>query len=151
MNSLSLKQPWASWVADGQKTIETRKYKTNCRGELLICSSLKPVFPGLPCGQALAVVNLVDCRPMTKADEKMSMCEIYPDAWSWMLTNIRKIRPFEVKGHLGFYGVDYRINIGDVLQTIWACRKCGCTDKQACEGGCHWVESDLCSRCWAED
>jgi len=27
------------------------------------------------------------------------------------------------------------------------CRVCGCTDEDACEGGCEWVEDDLCSRC----
>jgi len=27
------------------------------------------------------------------------------------------------------------------------CRECGCTDDRACEGGCHWVEPDLCSQC----
>lgn len=27
------------------------------------------------------------------------------------------------------------------------CRECGCTDQQACPGGCHWVEEDLCSQC----
>ena len=27
------------------------------------------------------------------------------------------------------------------------CRLCGCTDRQACPGGCCWVEPDLCSRC----
>lgn len=30
------------------------------------------------------------------------------------------------------------------------CRKCGCTDDRACEGGCYWVENDLCSRCAEE-
>jgi hypothetical protein len=28
-----------------------------------------------------------------------------------------------------------------------ACRVCGCTEDNACEGGCTWVESDLCSSC----
>ena len=28
-----------------------------------------------------------------------------------------------------------------------ACRICGCTWDNACEGGCYWVEDDLCSRC----
>jgi hypothetical protein len=28
-----------------------------------------------------------------------------------------------------------------------ACRACGCTDNRACEGGCSWVEADLCSAC----
>ncbi len=27
------------------------------------------------------------------------------------------------------------------------CRVCGCTDEHACEGGCTWVETDLCSKC----
>lgn len=27
------------------------------------------------------------------------------------------------------------------------CRVCGCTELNACPGGCSWVEEDLCSRC----
>ena len=27
------------------------------------------------------------------------------------------------------------------------CRVCGCTWNNACQGGCYWVEEDLCSRC----
>jgi len=27
------------------------------------------------------------------------------------------------------------------------CRVCGCWELQACEGGCSWVEPDLCSKC----
>lgn len=27
------------------------------------------------------------------------------------------------------------------------CRGCGCTNWAACEGGCWWVEDDLCSSC----
>lgn len=30
---------------------------------------------------------------------------------------------------------------------IRRCRQCGCTDDRACEGGCYWVEEDLCSAC----
>jgi hypothetical protein len=30
---------------------------------------------------------------------------------------------------------------------IRQCRGCGCTDDFACDGGCHWVEDDLCSAC----
>lgn len=30
------------------------------------------------------------------------------------------------------------------------CRVCGCTDAVACEGGCYWIEKDLCSACWHE-
>lgn len=32
-----------------------------------------------------------------------------------------------------------------------ACRVCGCTDDHACEGGCCWVDKDLCSTCADKD
>lgn len=31
------------------------------------------------------------------------------------------------------------------------CRICGCTDDNACPGGCYWVEEDLCSECVETD
>ena len=31
------------------------------------------------------------------------------------------------------------------------CRVCGCTDDNACPGGCYWVEEDLCSECVEAD
>lgn len=30
------------------------------------------------------------------------------------------------------------------------CRVCGCTWNNACEGGCYWVEENLCSECVVE-
>jgi hypothetical protein len=30
------------------------------------------------------------------------------------------------------------------------CRVCGCTDLNACTGGCAWVDADLCSACLAD-
>ncbi len=32
-------------------------------------------------------------------------------------------------------------------QEIRKCRKCGCTEDNACPGPCYWVEPDLCSAC----
>jgi hypothetical protein len=31
------------------------------------------------------------------------------------------------------------------------CKRCGCTDQRACEGGCQWVLPDLCSACLTSD
>lgn len=31
------------------------------------------------------------------------------------------------------------------------CRECGCTNEEACPGGCSWIEPDLCSACVASD
>lgn len=33
------------------------------------------------------------------------------------------------------------------FDTVQKCRVCGCTRFNACEGGCYWVEDDLCSAC----
>ncbi len=33
------------------------------------------------------------------------------------------------------------------MNQVRRCRECGCTDIQACPGGCHWVEQDRCSAC----
>ncbi|MFJ2007057.1 hypothetical protein [Streptomyces chartreusis] len=37
------------------------------------------------------------------------------------------------------------------VEDVARCVRCGCTDAQACEGGCHWVANrqmvDLCSAC----
>jgi transcriptional regulator with XRE-family HTH domain len=35
----------------------------------------------------------------------------------------------------------------DQAADVRKCRVCGCTDDHACEGGCYWVEADLCSKC----
>lgn len=32
-------------------------------------------------------------------------------------------------------------------EEIQKCRVCGCTYYTPCEGGCYWVEEDLCSKC----
>jgi hypothetical protein len=38
-------------------------------------------------------------------------------------------------------------NPDESLFDVDTCRVCGCTDNTPCEGGCHWVEDDLCSAC----
>ena len=104
MKAISLKQPWANMIADGEKTIETRTWPTNHRGELLICSSKKPDID--PAGCAVAVCRLVDCRPMTAAHAEAACCDVYPKAWAWFLEDVLRIDPFDVKGQLGLYDVD---------------------------------------------
>lgn len=45
MKAISLHQPWASLMAIGAKTIETRSWGTSYRGDLAICSTRKPWTP----------------------------------------------------------------------------------------------------------
>lgn len=68
IKAISLKQPFANLIALEKKTLETRTWSTKYRGPLLIVSSKKPNIP--PAGYAVAVVDLVHCRPMTVDDEE---------------------------------------------------------------------------------
>jgi len=101
MKALSVKQPWAGLIASGRKTIETRTWQTQHRGDLLICSSAQPEGPDS--GKALCIVRVVDCRPMTKQDERAACCHLYAGAWAWVLEGVRLIDPVPVKGRLGLY------------------------------------------------
>lgn len=109
MKALSVKQPWANMIASGSKTIETRTWATHYRGPLLIVSSRRPEIA--PAGYAVSIVELVDCRLMTRSDEAAAQCAIYPKAYAWVLRNIRKIEPFPVKGSLGVFDVTI---VGDI-------------------------------------
>ena len=75
MRAISVKQPWAHWIWTGIKGIETRTWKTDYRGDILIVSSKvadeaalrtdlgissEPMLYGV----ALCVVDIVACHPM---------------------------------------------------------------------------------------
>lgn len=105
MKAISIRQPWANMIRTGEKTIETRTWSTEFRGDLLIASSKRPNIH--PAGYALAIARLVDCRPMRKEDEAAACCEIYPGAFAWVLDDLRPITPFPVRGQLGLFDVAY--------------------------------------------
>jgi len=100
--AISLKQPWANLICQGKKTIETRKWKTDYRGKIVICSSKKPAIA--PAGYALCTAELYHIEPMKKAHEKKACIKVYPGAYSWFLKDIKPFRkPIPVKGKLGLF------------------------------------------------
>jgi len=102
--AISLKQPWANLVTSGKKTIETRKWSTKYRGDLVICSSQNPKIE--PYGKALCIVELYEVRPMKKKDEKNACIKVYPKAQAWFLRNLRPISPpIPVKGSLSIFNL----------------------------------------------
>ena len=103
MKAISIKEPWASLIFEGKKIIETRTWKTNHRGKILLCASKNPKTP--LSGFAFAVANLVNIKPMEKEDEEDACCEVYPRAYSWILDSVEIIDKFEVKGQLGLFEV----------------------------------------------
>jgi len=106
MKAISIKQPFASMIANGEKTLETRTWNTKHRGEILIVASKNPKIGGLPTGVALCIVTIIDCRDMLPSDEPKACCKIYKNAMVWVLGKVKKIKPFVVKGRLSIYDVN---------------------------------------------
>lgn len=104
MKALSIKQPWANLIASGAKTIETRKWKTNYRGQILLCTSLKPEIE--PFGKAIAIAELFHVEKMVEEHEHAAMTKVYDRAYSWFLRDIINIEPINIKGQLSIYNVD---------------------------------------------
>lgn len=103
--ALSVKQPWASMIAGGAKTIETRTWLTGYRGPLVICSSSTPRDHGVT-RRALCVVFLTHCRKMTPADQDAARCGVYPKAKAWEFAADRRISLMareDVRGRLGIF------------------------------------------------
>lgn len=64
--ALSVKQPYAQLLIEGSKYIEVRSRNTTYRGDLLLCSSRKPEFPGMMSGVTLGFVELYDTKPVAE-------------------------------------------------------------------------------------
>lgn len=114
--ALCVKQPWASLIAAGVKTLECRSWRTSYRGPLTIVASQKPQFSkkrmqeletetgrAYPTGVVIGVVDLVDVRPGKKGDAKQAVCEVL-DGYVWVLKNAHfTFADVPVKGRLGIF------------------------------------------------
>lgn len=86
MKAITIKQPWASLIAFGEKQFETRSWKTKHRGELAIHAGKsidKKAYEAfsevlakhginsisdLPTGCIIASVNLIDCHQVIEEE-----------------------------------------------------------------------------------
>jgi len=104
LKALTIKEPWASKILRGEKTIETRSRPTKHRGPLVLHCAQTP--KSNLSGNLFAVVDLHTSRKMKKADEKAACCKVYNGANSWALKNLRPITPLiKAKGQQGFFKV----------------------------------------------
>lgn len=104
--AVSIKPQSVSLIISRIKTLEVRSWRTHYRGPLLIVSSRRPRWDGVPGGMALGLTDLTDCRPMTASDEAAACSVFQPGAYVWVLTNARPLaRPFAVNGRLSLYDV----------------------------------------------
>ena len=109
MKAISIKQPWASMIISGRKTIELRTWDTNYRGPLLICASKSGNWrDGLPRGMAIGIVDLVDIVDSLPGHAAAACVDRLEagELWCWLLGNARAIPPFPVKGRLNLYDVE---------------------------------------------
>ncbi len=111
MKALSVRNPWATLIADGEKTIECRTWRTNYRGDIIICSSLRPEFEDMLQGHALCIARLEKIEPFTCNHLKDACLDNMPYemCYAWHLSNIRKIKPFRIKGRLNLFSIDDRL------------------------------------------
>lgn len=124
--ALSWKQPYAELMLPPFNKIETRTWSTNRRGWVLICASKQPYSEtqllGISgekqaqrilttlnsagvkekTGVAIAIGNLVDCRPMRKEDEDKCFVQYYPDLFCHIYAAVHPIEPMEWKGSQGW-------------------------------------------------
>jgi hypothetical protein len=124
LRALTWHQPFASAMLHDK--IETRRRKTNVRGQVLICASqkeytdeqldnisghhqtmriiqtLSPLKIETTLGQAIAIGNLVDCRPMQPDDEDACFVKYHPDLWCWIFKDVRPIKHMPWKGSQGW-------------------------------------------------
>lgn len=130
MKVLSLTEPYATLIKDGKKTIETRSWKTNYRGELLIHASSTKIkkesinnkklmelvnIDNLNYGKIICSCYLVDCVEMTdsfieeiKKNEIEYITGIYDiGRYAWILKDVKVIeKPIVTKGHLGIWNLE---------------------------------------------
>jgi activating signal cointegrator 1 len=129
--ALTIRQPWASAIVEGFKTIETRSRMTKFRGRILIhagrkdfyayqdnilmVEELKDIFPqysDLETGAIIGSATLADCVPVETIDDQLRTMPIeralgdYSDGrFAWILTDVKKFKqPIRnVKGQLGLW------------------------------------------------
>lgn len=124
MKTLTLKQPWASLIANNYKLYEFRSWKTNYRGDILIHAGqgkdknafekVKEYNLDYPSKRIIAIAHLDDCIPIT-SEFNDKICKSNPNVYAqkertgyvWKLSNIRKVDNKNIiPGKLGLWNCE---------------------------------------------
>ena len=123
MKVLTIKQPWATLIMQGDKRFEFRSWQTKYRGNLLIHAGkgidkeamkrLAKYLPDeIPLGKILGKVTLVDCIKMCPEFKDMLLKEnpdiytksSFQENYGWQVENLKVFNePIDVKGHLSLW------------------------------------------------
>jgi hypothetical protein len=118
-HALSVRQPFATYIASGQKSVEFRSWQTRYRGELVIVSGARPhAWPAhraawlamrgtAPLGVTVAIVELVRIVPFALRHRDLAMLTAVDMSelrgFAWILRNARRLKPRGVKGRLQIF------------------------------------------------
>ena len=130
MKVITIKQPWATLIAEGYKEYEFRTWKTKYRGDILIHAGktidkkaierFRYLNLEYPMGQIIAKATITDC---VKVDDKLRdiLSKKDPivyksvinktsndwDGYGFKLENVEKIIPIDINGKLSLWDYDY--------------------------------------------
>lgn len=130
MKVLTIKQPWATLIMQGNKRFEFRSWQTKYRGDLLIHAGksidkeamkrLEKYLPKeIPIGKILGKVTLVDCVKMSpefkekllKENINIYASSIFKEDYGWQVKNVEVFeKPIEASGHLSLWEYDLENN-----------------------------------------
>lgn len=117
MRALSVKQPWASLIRDGVKTLEVRSWRTHHRGPLLIVASKQPdrrpiaqrYAPERPVyGAAVCLVELIDVREGERRDRNRALVDAR-GSFVWELRETVPVETVPIVGRMGLFDVPDRV------------------------------------------
>ena len=126
MKVITIRQPWATLIAEGIKRYEFRSWKTNYRGKILIhagasidkeeMKKFKNLEYDFPTKRIIAEVEIIDCLKFNDNLNKKIISEnniVYGskkrDGYAWKLGNVKKIKINEtVNGQLGLWNYDLK-------------------------------------------
>ena len=104
MKAISIKEPWATMIHCGLKTLETRSWRTYHRGPLLLCVSQKPKT--LHSGKAIGIMYITDVEGFQEKHEKAACCSVYK-GFVWVIDKYVPLeRPINIKGKQAIFEVD---------------------------------------------
>ncbi|RMF93029.1 MAG: ASCH domain-containing protein [Candidatus Schekmanbacteria bacterium] len=122
--ALSLRQPWAELILQGKKTIETRRWDTDFRGEFFIhasktidkeaCNEFGIDPSSLAVGAIVGKATIVDVKEYYTKDQFMKdnskhLAGFYGfmrPMFGFILEDIERIKPIPQKGALKFFEVN---------------------------------------------
>lgn len=127
MKVITIKQPWATLIAEGYKEYEFRTWKTKYRGDVLIHAGksidkkamerFKYLNLEYPIGQIIAKATITDCiyvdedfaKKMFEKDTNVYKSLNNKGDWNgygFKLEYIKKVKPIEVNGKLGLWNYE---------------------------------------------